>query len=594
MSARRSGDARRPGRAERRAKESDEDRMRRRARRRGAVAITTVLAALVVLGGAGYAVLSAAAFDRIPRNTALGGVDVGGLAYSPARERIQRAAAASAARPVALTGAGFTGSVVPGRAGVLVDVSASLDAAGPVTSRSPIALVRGLFASPRRLDPVLSVDRARLDAAVAGAAAGYDRPVREASVVLVGSRPQVVEPLAGRRVDRARTGAAVVRAVARGDSVATVVAGPVAPRTSAASVRQVVDVTVPGLLAGPVRLVARGRSADLSTTQLADHTTFRARGDRLVPVVDAAGLRTERPDPLAALETPARDAGFTVSGAAAVLAPGTDGVAVDDVGLSAAVAQAAAARGGGRVVPVPTRIVGPRVTTRALAALGVQRVVGQYTGRYPAEAGLATNLGRAGARLNGQVVGPGAILSLNRLLGQRTRAAGYVDGPALAGGQFTTALGGGVGQAATVLYAAAHAAGWGIESHTPASVWTGVGPPGRDATISWPGIDLVLRNDTPAPAYIQVEDVAATPGADGTFTVRLLSRPWWSVRTSTSRPVAVVRPAVVRRTGPGCVPRTGSYGFRVTDRRTRTRPGAAPESYVFITTYRPSPTVTCG
>ncbi len=590
MSARRPG-PRAPSRAEPRA--GDEARRRRRSRRRGALAIGLVLVALGIVAGGAYAVLSAVAFNRIPRNTVLAGVDIGGLPYPQARERIQRAAATAAARPVELTGAGVSGTVVPARAGVAVDTTASLASAGPVTSRSPAALVRGLFATPRRLDPVLSVDRTRLDAAVAAVAAGYDRPVREASVTLVGSVPQVVQPLAGRRVDRTRTGDAVVRAVASGDSLATAVVAPALPRTSAAAVQVVLRRTVPGLLAGPVRLVAGTRHADLLPAQLADHTSFRAQGAALVLAVDGAGLRAERPNPLAGLESPARNAGFTVSGAAAVVAPAVDGVAVDDADLSAAVTRAAAGRGGARAVAVGTRRVPAAVPTRALAALGIQRVVGQYTGRYRAEPGLSANLTRAGTRLNGQVVAPGAVLSLNGLLGQRTRAAGYVDGPALSGRQFTTALGGGVGQVATVLYNAAHAAGWGIQAHTPASVWTGIGPAGRDATISWPGIDLALRNDTPAAAYVQVDHRPATPSADGTFTVRLLSRPWWSVRTTTTRPAAVVRPATVRGAGPSCVPRSGSYGFRVTDRRTRTRPGAAAERYVFITTYRASPRVLC-
>lgn len=571
-----------------------EGRLRRRGRRGGLLALVLVVVAVAVAAGAAYAVLSSLAFDRVPRNTVVAGVDIGGTRYPEARGRVRRAVAASASRPVAVTGSGITASVVPARAGLVVDVAASVDAAGPVTSRDPVRLVRGLLATPRRLDPVVRVDRVRLDAAVAGIARGYDVGVRESSIRLVGSVPEVVQPLAGRRLDRPRTSAALVAAVTRGEAAATAVTATVAPRTSPAAVRATLRSTIPRMLSGPVRLSADGRSANLTASQLADHTTFVPRGTGLALSVDGAGLRAERPDPLAALEKPARNAQFTVTRSGVVLQPEVTGAALTDADLSAAVTRAAAATGGGRAVAVETRTTRARVTTRALASLGVRSVVGQFTGRYRYEPGLPANLTRAGGRLQGRVVPAGALLSLNGVLGQRTGAAGYVDGPVLVGGRYTTAVGGGVGQMATVLYDAAYAAGWGIVAHTPASIWTGIGPPGRDATISWPGIDLAVRNGTPAAAYVQVLHTPATPVADGTLTVRLLSRSWWSVRARTTAPSSVVRPPTVRDGGPTCVARPGSAGFRVTDRRTRTHPGAAPESYVFITRYRSSPVVVCG
>lgn len=552
-----------------------------------------VVVALAVVGGAAYAALYALAFDRIPRNTTMAGIDLGGATYQEAVDRVRAATASSLTRPVELTGSGVTGTIMPSRAGLTVDVPASVAAAAPVTSRDPRALLNGLISGPRRLDPVIGVDEVRLAAALVPAGREFNRPVQEASVRLVGSRSQVSLPQPGRYLDRSRTGLAVVRAVERGDPTATAVTVLVQPRTTAAQARRVVDVVVPRLLSGPVRLTAGGRNGQLSPALLGDHTVFVARGNALVLRVDGAGLRAETPNPLAGLESAARDAGFTVTGTTATVRPEVDGVMVTDADLSAAVARAGAATGGGRAVPVAVTRTRPRVTTAALQALGVQRVVGSFTGSYRYEPGLATNVGLAAARLQGQVVAPGASLSLNRLLGERTRAAGYVDGPALVGNRYTSDLGGGVGTAATVLYDATYAAGWAIVAHTPAGVWTGTGPPGRDATISWPGIDLVVRNDTPAAAYLQVEQVAATLFTDGGMTVRVLSRPWWTVRSSAAPRTAVVRRSTVVDTSPGCLPRPGSDGFRVIDRRIRSRPGAGPEYYVFITHYRPSPAVVC-
>ncbi len=581
---------------------------RRRGGRSGLLAVVLLAAAIAVVAAAGYGALYALAFDKVPRNTTMAGVDLGGASYQQASDRIRAATAAVASRPVALTGSGVTGTVVPAAAGLTVDVRASVVVAAPVTSRDPRDLLNGLIAGPRRLDPVLGVDRVKLAAALAPVAKAYSRPVREGSVQLVGSRPQSVLPQPGQALDVARTAAAVIRSVERAEPTATVVTAVLSPRTTAAQVNQVVRGIVPKLLSGPIALRAGGRTARLSTALLGDHTSFTAQGSAgtagntssagitssaLVLREDAAGLRAQSPNPLAPLESPARDAGFTVSGVTAAVRPEVDGVAVSAADLSAAVAQAGAATGGGRSVPVATTITRPRVTTAALQALGVQQVTGAFTGTYSYAPGLATNLGRAAARLNGQTVAAGATLSLNHLLGQRTRAAGYVDGPVLRGNRYDSDVGGGVGTAATVLYDAVYAAGWGIVAHTPERVWSGSGPPGRDATISWPGIDLVVRNDTPAPAYLQAELVAASPFSPGTMTVRVLSRPWWTVGGGASGRSAVVARSTVIDDSPSCLPRPGSDGFTITDRRIRSHPGADREYYVFITHYRPSPAVVC-
>lgn len=560
---------------------------------RGVGALVAVVVGIAVVAGILYGSLYALAHDRVPRNTRVAGVDVGGLTLPAARTRLTAALTPAAAGPIQLAGGGVRGSLVPARSGLRYDIEASAARVDPVTSRNPVDLVQGLLARSARYDPVVHVDGARLDAALATVAKGYDRPVREASVTLTGGVRRVTAPLPGRRVDRAASAPAVVAAfTGRRDSAELTVTS-VTARTTAAGVAAALAGPVPKVLVGPVSLTAGGRSVQFGADRLAAAVSFGAGGPAggLVPKVDVGALRGGDPSvsSLQTLQTPPVDAGFTLSGSTPVLRPAADGLTLPDAAVAAAVGRAATATGNGRTVAVPLVRTGPRVTTAQVQALGVTATVGQFTVRYAPDGGLAANLSRAAGLIQGTVVGPGATVSLNRMLGDRTAARGWAPGPELTGGRYTQGVGGGVGTAATALYDAAYLAGWKVVQHTPASVYTGSGPPGRDATIAYPGIDLVLRNDTPTPAWLYAVNTAGT----GTLTVAVLGRPWWTVTASASARSRVVQPSRVSDPGPACTPRPGSPGFRITDRRTTRHGGAPAGHYIWITTYRAAPTVVC-
>ena len=71
-----------------------------------------------------------------------------------------------------------------------------------------------------------------------------------------------------------------------------------------------------------------------------------------------------------------------------------------------------------------------RVTTEAAQALGVKEVIGEFTTNYPHAAYRNTNIGLAAKTTNGTLIKPGETFSLNKILGERTAAKGYVDSSA--------------------------------------------------------------------------------------------------------------------------------------------------------------------
>ncbi len=78
-------------------------------------------------------------------------------------------------------------------------------------------------------------------------------------------------------------------------------------------------------------------------------------------------------------------------------------------------------------------------------------------------------------------------------------------------------VGGGISQAATMLYNGAFLAGLELIEHQPHSLYIDRYPLGREATISWGGPELIFRNDWPASVLIKLD------ATDSSITVRFFS-----------------------------------------------------------------------
>ncbi len=175
---------------------------------------------------------------------------------------------------------------------------------------------------------------------------------------------------------------------------------------------------------------------------------------------------------------------------------------------------------------------------------------------------------------------------LNEATGRREGQPGYVGlgGPIEVGGQRTQDVPG-VSVAGTVLYNAALQSGLDIVEATPHESFLPPYPAGREVVVSYPGPDLVWRNNTDHGVLIQASasDTAMKVSLWGTktFTVKLTQ----SDRTQFTTAPADVRPE-------GCVPVPGTSGFTIVTVRERVRlDGTAEQPETIKTVYKPRPEV---
>jgi hypothetical protein len=120
-----------------------------------------------------------------------------------------------------------------------------------------------------------------------------------------------------------------------------------------------------------------------------------------------------------------------------------------------------------------------------------------------------TNIRLIGEAVDGVVVQPGDIFSVNNRVGKRTVQKGYVAAGAIINGEVYCCdhpanIGGGTSQFATTLYNAVFFAGLDDVYHRPHSIWFSRYPMGREATLGYTSPDVRFKNDTDFPITIEV------------------------------------------------------------------------------------------
>jgi vancomycin resistance protein YoaR len=140
----------------------------------------------------------------------------------------------------------------------------------------------------------------------------------------------------------------------------------------------------------------------------------------------------------------------------------------------------------------------PTRTTAELETLGIKMLVAKFTTSHPCCMPRVDNIHRIADMLDGAIVKPGELLSVNAIVGERTVEKGFKAAPTIVYGEMEDTIGGGISQFATTLFNAAFYGGYDIVERKPHSFYIARYPMGHEATLSYPKPDLVIRNDTDA------------------------------------------------------------------------------------------------
>ncbi|MFC0002546.1 VanW family protein [Micromonospora siamensis] len=550
---------------------------------------------LLLAGGVTAAVLAAVAgagayayAGDVPRGTTVLGAEVGGRSRADAarelRAELDRRAAELNA-PVQIRLGARTTTVKPADVGLTVDVDASVAAAERAQAHAVDRLV-----GSRTVPPVVTVDAARLDAALRKGLGSQGRKMTMPAITFAGTTPKVVHPKPSLSLEPERSAQAVREGWLTGKPVEVPLIE-ISPATDAAAVDKLVAELARPAVAAPVTLRTDKGSLSIPPAAIAKSLRFTAdKTGKLTPKVDVKRLRDALGDRLETIETEPVDARMTLTGGKPTVVPGRDGLQVDSAALAKDLL-AVLPKADGREVAAKVKPVQPELSTAKLTGLGIKERVSTFTTRFPG--GLSSprsqNIVNVAKHVDGTVVLPGETFSLNEHTGERGTDSGYQEAPVIVDGKLVKGVGGGVSQFTTTLFNASYYAGLQDVQHKPHSFYFERYPAVIESTIFWPNLDFKFRNNT---KYGLMIDTAYT---DSTVTVSIWSTKIYdSVKTEYGPRRDITDPKTVYlEPGPGCIATAGSRGFAQDAFRVITKDGKVVKREKFSWRYAPEPRFIC-
>ena len=550
------------------------------------------------------------------------GVDVGGLTPAAARAKLDPILGKRYRTQVVLVSGEASWKLVPTKVG------ASFDATSSVADAFAVGRTDGWFNSilerlsawviPVDVAARTVLDQARFTAAMDEITLALRQPPVDSRVVVKDGQFTVTAPKPGRELLRARadrdTLAAFSRTRDRSVGLRVVEKNPgvgTAQAEAAAAVARVM-VSKPATVTygseswqlTPAQLVGALQFGVVPAARVNDPSTLvpssgagpaTSSVEATFPVAlgvyfSAAQLGKALGHGLSTLGRPARDARFdTVDGNVTVipsqvgLGPDIGALARDLTGTlrSGHAARAATMRLGQTV---------PALTTEKARAMGVTERISTFSTDFNPDNGARVNNIRTLAKaIDGSLIPPGGVWSLNGKVGERTAAKGYSEANAIVNGKLVPQLGGGICQVATTVFNAIFFAGEPVVERQNHSFYIKHYPLGRDATVNWGGTDLKFRNDTSSWILIKTNTKTASVvvslyGTNPRYTVSYTTGPL--KQTTTGFPTDTIENPGLP-VGVKAVKDPGLPGYRIVVTRTVKKGGALVRKDAFVSNYSP-------
>ena len=152
---------------------------------------------------------------------------------------------------------------------------------------------------------------------------------------------------------------------------------------------------------------------------------------------------------------------------------------------------------------IPLIITKPTKTIQQIGTEAFPDQLATFSTNYQASnTNRTTNLKLSAGKINGTVLLPGEEFSYNKIVGERTIAAGYKEAATFSGGKVVDGLGGGICQISSTLYDAVVMANLEVTERRNHQFVTSYVGAGKDATVVWGSQDFKFKNTRKYPIRI--------------------------------------------------------------------------------------------
>ena len=541
--------------------------------------------------------------QHIASGTTVSGVDVSGLSPKKAHERIGKGVGDQLAQPVTLTVGQGSSELVPAKSGISVDTDASVKKLTGFTL-NPLTLAQRL--GGQHTDAVIRVDSTALRGALEDRVDTMANGAVSATVTLDGTKPVTTPASNGIGLDVEASLKQIGGTWPLGKKTLAMAEGTATPAITDEEASEFVDGTLTPLLSSGLTVNTAdagaqsknpGAAAAFSPQDTAEMLKISSEGGTLSAAFDPTALRDAIVARVGQVETPAQNATWKIDGSATgapgarpQYVPAAQGKTIDTAALSASLLKAgtSATDVAGRTVTLPMVVSEPTVKTPQ-NEWGISEAIGEFATPYNAgDAPRTQNLTRGAELVNGTVVKPGEVFSLEKTLGEVDGEHGFAAAGVIQNGEHVDAMGGGLSQVATTVFNAGFEAGMDDTEHHPHQYYFERYPAGREATLWTGNLDMKFTNSTPHAVLVQA-------WLDGEqIHVRMWSTKYYDV-SITSSERSNFRPVRTEHgSGPNCEPTSGGQpGFDITVTRTRKHDGKALPDDVLTTKYDGDVDVIC-
>ncbi len=584
---------------------------RERALRIGGYAIGGFVAlALLLLG-----ILWGIQAGKILPNTSVAGVDVSRMSPDEATRELASLAEERREDPVVFLFEDERFEVVPEAVGYRIDIDATVQRA---MSRGRTGLVRDIRERVRSLNTPAEFDLVdRYDPqAVAGWVSDVAEEVnRDVSPGAVTVDPATLEveaelPHGSAQVRQAETIERLVSALDEPGSDELDLPVDTEPQRVPDSDVRAVSAQLERAVSGPLELTANDEELVLAPAEIArivevvereendDRATLEliVTADTLMTVVDDEDAERFAREPRDATYVSSRtpptrfdaqgSATFSPVSADVEVEDGQDGTRFDPDLAAEQITELL--RSGARGGELKLERIDADFPTQLAQQLKPSHLIGTFTTYHPAGQSRVTNIQRLADVIDNTVVMPGEQFSINEISGQRTCAKGYVPAGTIVRGELVDTCGGGTSQFGTTTFNAAFFAGVQLDQWKAHSWYISRYPMGREATLSYPVLDVKFTNITDGAIIVRT---SYTPSS---ITVSLYGQPIAdAVSASHGNPTNRTEPREIRRTtNELCedverVEQSGFGGFTVNVTRTVDRTGGGNDTQTIRTVYVP-------
>ncbi len=520
----------------------------------------------------------------VPPNTKLFGYEIGSKLSPNVYEQINIAIKDKVNDPINFQTPQGTFTVTPQQIGLELDLPATVNG---IRKNIFIFLKSAIFST--EIKPTINLDENTFKTALSKVVTDNTKAPINATLATQGGKVVTTEAVSGTQIDWEKTKKSLRESWLYEGRKAEVVIAYIPPAVSNEDVNKVRSNLADLAVAAPITLKIGTRSVVISPEVIGTALNFVPNKEKLESKFDESVIINEISRQIPNIQTTASDAKFDFPGDKVVIVPAQVGIKFKPGQLDAALSPVFRQKEN-RVVNLDSAVLNPVISTESLEALGIKEQLSTFRQDFDYLPYREINVGQAARYMDGKILKPGEIFSMNETIKERTTKNGYVKGIYIGeGGRFDFGLGGGVSIITSATWTAAFYAGLERIEQRAHSVHIARYAPGLEATVSWPKLDLKFRNNTNNNVLIK-----AIPARDSITISMYGTKVYDRITAKFGEPYNLNNNIdVVNSYDPNCLPQDPAPGFKIVVTRQFWKNNSIVQSENLTTSYKPSDNIIC-